>query len=166
MRLAHASDTEALGARIAAAFLAIAEAEAGAEDAPAPQGHVHLSGRLGAGKTTLVRGMARALGIEGPVKSPTYTLLEPYAAGAVKLYHFDLYRIADGEELEYLGARDAFAERALCVVEWPERAGGWLPQADLHVHLVTAGTGREARIEAYGERGERVRRRIEAPHTT
>jgi len=159
MHLAHASDTEALGARIAAALLAVAEAEGAA----APQGHIYLSGRLGAGKTTLVRGMARALGIEGSIKSPTYTLLEPYAVAAVRLYHFDLYRIADGEELEYLGARDAFAEPAVCVVEWPERAGDWLPKPDLHVHLDTAGTGRAAHLETQTDRGAAVWRYLEAP---
>lgn len=149
MYLAHASDTEALGARLAAAFLATADGDTAGLD-----GSVHLSGPLGAGKTTLVRGIVHGLGIEGPVKSPTYTLVEPYTRGAIKLYHFDLYRLADGEELEFLGARDAFAEHALCLIEWPERGGDWLPPADLHVHLSIAGTGREARMHGYGRQGE------------
>ena len=118
---------------------------------------------MGAGKTTLVRGMVHALGIEGPVKSPTYTLGEPYTRGAIKLYHFDLYRLADGEELEFLGARDAFAEQALCLVEWPERAGDWLPPPDLHVHLSIVGTGREARMHGYGARGEAWLAALAAP---
>ena len=103
-----------------------------------------------------MRGLARALGIEGPIKSPTYTLVEPYTDGAIKLYHLDLYRLGngDGDELEYLGLRDAFAEVALIVVEWPERAEGWLPEADLHVHLTVAGSGRDARVSARTARGE------------
>ncbi len=159
MHLPHASDTEALGARLAAALLE--EADANAPSAPSPVAAcIHLRGRLGAGKTTLVRGLARALGIEGPIKSPTYTLVEPYTDGAIKLYHIDLYRLGDGggnsggDELEYLGLRDAFAEAALIVIEWPERAEGWLPEADLHVHLTVAGAGRDARVSARTARGE------------
>jgi tRNA threonylcarbamoyladenosine biosynthesis protein TsaE len=148
MFLAHASDTEALGARLADALLERADGDDTVE------GSIHLSGPLGAGKTTLVRGLVHGLGIEGPVKSPTYTLIEPYVSGAIKLYHFDLYRLGDGEELEYLGARDAFAERALCVIEWPERAGDWLPPPDLHVHLAIAGSGREARMSGHTDLGE------------
>ena len=150
MFLPHASATEALGARLADALLGDA---GGSAESPV-DGHIHLSGELGAGKTTLVRGLAHALGIEGPVKSPTYTLVEPYTRGAIKLYHFDLYRLGDGEELEYLGARDAFAERALVVIEWPERAEGWLPEPDLQVHLSIAGSGRGADVSARTARGE------------
>lgn len=149
MILPDASDTEALGARIAAALLATARPGA----ASGAEGSIYLCGPLGAGKTTLVRGLAQALGIEGPVKSPTYTLVEPYARGAIKLYHFDLYRLGDGEELEYLGARDAFAESAVRVIEWPERAGDWLPQPDLRVRLSIAGHGRDARLSSCTARG-------------
>ena len=157
MLLPHAADTEALGARLAAALLKEADANADAPLVPSlVAATIHLRGRLGAGKTTLVRGLARALGIEGPIKSPTYTLVEPYTGGAIKLYHLDLYRLGngDGDELEYLGLRDAFAEVALIVVEWPERAEGWLPEADLHVHLTVAGSGRDARVSARTARGE------------
>jgi tRNA threonylcarbamoyladenosine biosynthesis protein TsaE len=149
MFLERASDTEALGARLAEALREAADDDAHG----AVEGSIHLSGPLGAGKTTLVRGLVHALGIEGPVKSPTYTLVEPYAIGTIRLYHFDLYRLADGEELEYLGARDAFAGGALCIVEWPERAAGWLPQPDLRVILSIAGSGREARLDARTARG-------------
>ncbi len=156
MHLPHASDTEALGARLAAALLEEADASP-----PSPvAASIHLRGRLGAGKTTLVRGLARALGIEGPIKSPTYTLVEPYTDGAITLYHIDLYRLGDGDgnsggdELEYLGLRDAFAEPALVVIEWPERAEGRLPEADLHVHLTVVGAGRDARVSARTARGE------------
>lgn len=150
MHLRDAADTESLGARIAGALLAGVEPGGGGAQ-------IHLSGPLGAGKTTLVRGLARALGIEAPVKSPTYTLVEPYDCPAVKLYprlyHFDLYRLSDGEELEYLGARDIFAEAAICVIEWPERGGDWLPQADLELRLRIAGQGRDVQLNARSPRG-------------
>ncbi len=150
MFLPHASATEALGARLADALLG----DAGGTAESAVDGDIHLSGQLGAGKTTLVRGLAHALGIEGPIKSPTYTLVEPYTRGAIKLYHLDLYRLGNGEELEYLGVRDAFAERALVVIEWPERAEGWLPEPDLHVHLTIAGSGRDSDVSARTAKGE------------
>ncbi len=153
MLLPAASDTEALGARLAAALLEEADASTGR-----PAASIHLHGVLGAGKTTLVRGLARALGIEGPIKSPTYTLVEPYTDGAITLYHLDLYRLGHGhghgDELEYLGLRDAFAEAAVVIIEWPERAQGWLPEADLHVHLSVAGSGRDAQWSARTARGE------------
>jgi len=148
--LPHATDTEALGAQLAAALLE--DVSAGA--ASAVEGSIHLRGQLGAGKTTLVRGLAHALGIEGPIKSPTYTLVEPYVSGAIRLYHFDLYRLGDGEELEYLGLRDAFAEAALCVIEWPERAGDWLPAPDLQIHLSIAGGGRDAQMRPRTPKGK------------
>jgi tRNA threonylcarbamoyladenosine biosynthesis protein TsaE len=151
MHLRDAADTESLGARIAGALLA------GDEPGGGTAAHIHLSGPLGAGKTTLVRGLARALGIEAPVKSPTYTLVEPYDCPAAKryprLYHFDLYRLSDGEELEYLGARDIFAEAAICVIEWPERGGDWLPRADLELYLRIAGQGREVELTPGSPRG-------------
>ena len=147
MFLPDASDTEALGGQLAAALMEDLGAVA------APEGSIHLCGQLGAGKTTLVRGLARALGIEGPIKSPTYTLVEPYESAATKLYHFDLYRLADGEELEYLGARDAFAETAVCVIEWPERGGDWLPEPDLRIELSVAGVGREAKLHGCTPKG-------------
>jgi tRNA threonylcarbamoyladenosine biosynthesis protein TsaE len=153
MLLPEASDTEALGARLGAALLEEAGASTGR-----PAASIHLHGILGAGKTTLVRGLARALGIEGPIKSPTYTLVEPYTDGAITLYHLDLYRLGHGhghgDELEYLGLRDAFAEAAVVVIEWPERAQGGLPEADLHVHLSVAGSGRDGRVSARTARGE------------
>ena len=103
---------------------------------------LHLSGPLGAGKTTLVRGLMRGLGHQGPVRSPTYTLLEPYEMEAFCVYHFDLYRLADAVELEDFGARDYFHGRALCVVEWPERGEGALPCPDLVFDLRVFGDAR------------------------
>lgn len=96
---------------------------------------VHFSGELGAGKTTLIREILRALGFEGKVKSPTYSLLESYEISGLYLYHFDLYRVTDPAELEQRGFRELFGGPGVCFVEWPERAAGWLPEPDLTVRM-------------------------------
>lgn len=131
--LANAEATEALGAQLAQAIT---------------PGIIYLNGDLGAGKTTLARGFMRGLGHTGKVRSPTYTLVEPYELEPCRVYHMDLYRLADAEELEWLGLRDMLAEAALLLVEWPERGSGFLPSADLTIDLEYAGDGREARLLA------------------
>ena len=113
---------------------------------------VFLEGDLGAGKTTLVRGILRGLGHEGPVKSPTYTLVEPYELGDRHCAHLDLYRLADPEELEYLGLRDLLAEERLLLVEWPERGAGACRRR-ICVIIEYVGEGREISLDGLSERG-------------
>ena len=129
--LADAAATEQLGARLARSIT------------PAI---VYLRGDLGAGKTTLARGLIHALGYTGTVRSPTYTLVEPYPCERCPVFHLDLYRLADAEELEWLGLRDMLAEPALLLVEWPERGHGILPPADLTIDLDYSDSARVARL--------------------
>jgi len=115
---------------------------------------LHLRGDLGAGKTTLVRGLLRGLGHTGRVKSPTYTLVEPYELSSLHFYHFDFYRLKNKEEWEQAGFREYFDGRALCAVEWPERAHGLLAPPDLEIELRFESDRRRARVEARAAAGE------------
>ncbi|MEO8626508.1 MAG: tRNA (adenosine(37)-N6)-threonylcarbamoyltransferase complex ATPase subunit type 1 TsaE [Betaproteobacteria bacterium] len=114
---------------------------------------LYLSGDLGAGKTTIVRGILFALGYDGRVKSPTFTLVELYKLSSIYLHHFDFYRFDAPEDWADAGFREAFNEHNVCVVEWPEKAGNSLPRADLHIYLEYAETGRLARIVAGTDAG-------------
>jgi tRNA threonylcarbamoyl adenosine modification protein YjeE len=115
---------------------------------------VYLHGDLGAGKSTLARALLRALGVKGPIRSPTYTLIEPYRLdGCEEAVHLDLYRIAAADELEFLGLDSLAAQAGLWLVEWPEHGGKALPQADLRVHLEVEGNGRGAALEGLSEEG-------------
>ena len=117
---------------------------------------IYLKGDLGAGKTTFTRGFMRGRGYQGVVKSPTYTLVEPYELPNGRVYHFDLYRLADFEELEYLGLSDYLAADAICLIEWPERAGNYLPQASLYctIDVCHHPSGRQVTLATFDEMGE------------
>ncbi|MWV15398.1 tRNA (adenosine(37)-N6)-threonylcarbamoyltransferase complex ATPase subunit type 1 TsaE [Pseudomonas sp. L-22-4S-12] len=130
----------ALGARLAALT--------------AGHGIICLHGDLGAGKTTLSRGIVRGFGHQGAVKSPTFTLVEPYELGDTRIFHFDLYRLADPEELEFLGIRDYFAADALCLIEWPQRGAGVLPKADLDITITPHEAGRALLLQPHSARAE------------
>jgi len=119
----------------------------------APGLRIHLRGNLGAGKTTLVRALLRALGFQGRVKSPSYALVELYAISRLNLYHFDFFRFRDPQEWSDAGFREYFFGDAVCLVEWPEKAGDLLPPPDLEILLAVAGTGRVASLVAYTEAG-------------
>lgn len=139
--LADADATAALGAALAAT---------------APERAIlHLQGDLGAGKTTLARGLLRALGVTGAVRSPTYTLVERYDTAHGRILHLDLYRIAAAAELDFLGLDSEQAEARLWLVEWPERGAGHLPPADLVLDLALSGDGRTARLEPRSAIGRR-----------
>ncbi|MGZ8993389.1 MAG: tRNA (adenosine(37)-N6)-threonylcarbamoyltransferase complex ATPase subunit type 1 TsaE [Burkholderiaceae bacterium] len=114
---------------------------------------INLSGDLGAGKTALVRAMLRALGVDGPVKSPTFALLEPYTVSSLDFYHFDFYRLKEPAEFGSAGFRELFGPGRICVVEWPERAGPRLPTGDISITLTVDGDGRVAAINTASQLG-------------
>ena len=122
--------------------------------------YVALSGDLGSGKTTLTRGILRGLGYQGKVKSPTYTLVEPYNLSKLDLYHFDFYRLNNPQEWLDAGFRDYFEPRTVCLVEWPERGGDLLPVADLKISLSVESSGRRIRIAAETEHGKHCLERL------
>lgn len=134
LMLADAEATTALGERLCEHLLAVGS------------GVVFLRGDLGAGKTTLARGLLRRAGVEGTLRSPTYTLMEPYVAGGQAFLHLDLYRLADPEEVENLGLRDYPTDSTLWLVEWPERGLPHLPAPDLCVDLEHRNGARVARL--------------------
>jgi tRNA threonylcarbamoyladenosine biosynthesis protein TsaE len=121
---------------------------------------IALSGELGAGKTSLVRAALRALGVTGAIKSPSFALLEPYVVSSLNFYHFDFYRLADSAEFSAAGFRDMFGPAAICVIEWPEKAGRQSPAADLRIALQVADEGRHAVLTAASELGATCLQRI------
>lgn len=140
LKSASADATEQHGARLASGLTA--------------PGLLSIRGALGAGKTTFVRGLLRGLGYDGPVKSPTFTLVEPYTFSAFTLFHFDLYRLKDPQELEFMGWRDYLQGNSVCVVEWPERGGALLPRPDLDVMIEANNGERRVRLSAHTPEGE------------
>jgi tRNA threonylcarbamoyladenosine biosynthesis protein TsaE len=139
LNLPDAAATARLGAALAAGI--------------APGRVLHLSGELGSGKTTLVRGLLRALGVTGPVKSPTFAWVEPYRTSRLDLYHFDFYRFDKKTEWLSSGLREYFSPDAVCIVEWPERVAG-LPPADLALALSYDDEARRAKVAAHSAEGE------------
>jgi tRNA threonylcarbamoyladenosine biosynthesis protein TsaE len=123
-------------------------------------GIITLSGDLGTGKTTLVRGALESQGVTSGVRSPTYTLIENYPLSPLAIAHFDLYRLADAEELEYLGFRDYLNKDTLCLIEWPERAGEMLAQAGLQLHLAYREQCREVTATATDDWGREITTRL------
>ena len=119
-----------------------------------PKSLVFLNGELGAGKTTLVRGVLRATGYTGAVKSPTFTLVEEYQINDRKILHFDLYRISDPEELEWIGIRDYMAQESVCFIEWSELGRGFLPEPDLVLNLTINGQQRMAEVIFHSEKAK------------
>ena len=152
LRAATAEATEAIGARLAQAL---------------PAGHsralqLHLHGDLGAGKTTLARGFLHALGHPGVVRSPTYTLFEAYALGPITVVHADLYRLLDPDEFEGLGLRDLATAGHVWLIEWPQRAGHWLPAADVDVTLTAHAACHRIELQASSPTGARWLAQIES----
>ncbi|MBX3678715.1 tRNA (adenosine(37)-N6)-threonylcarbamoyltransferase complex ATPase subunit type 1 TsaE [Cognatazoarcus halotolerans] len=147
--LQNEEDTMALGAAMAPAL--------------APGLIIYLSGDLGAGKTTLTRGVVRALGFRGNVKSPTYTLVEPYVDSRIHLYHFDFYRFTHPDEYLEAGLDEYFAGQGVCLVEWPRHAAPHIPAPDLEIELEMVAQGRHARLHALTEAGRKCIQRMSSP---
>lgn len=144
LRLSDAAATERLGAALARTC---------PWNSALPRA-LYLKGELGAGKTTLARGLLRALGVQGAVRSPSYALLEPYSVAAGTVIHVDLYRVRDAGEAEGLGLRDEFRGGALVLIEWPERAGSALPAADIQVTLQTEADSHVAELSSASQVGQ------------
>jgi tRNA threonylcarbamoyladenosine biosynthesis protein TsaE len=148
LALPNAGATAALGAALGHAICQVRD------DVRSVGLQLNLSGDLGAGKTSLVRAILRSMGVVGPVKSPTFALLEPYTVSSLDFYHFDFYRFADPAEFGSSGFRELFGPGRICAIEWPERAGARLPTADLAIALNVDGDGRLATAAANSRLGQ------------
>lgn len=117
---------------------------------------ITFSGDIGTGKTTIIRAMLKSLGVDSAIKSPTFSLVESYVCNKLHIHHFDLYRIHQEEELDYLGFRDYFSKQSVCCIEWPEHAGKTLPPVDIRFNLIIKGTGRLMQMSALSVAGKRI----------
>ena len=148
--------TDALGQALAMVAAELSPNTAGVlAPGPEAQGRIHLQGDLGAGKTSLARAFLRQCGVSGRIKSPSYALLESYEVSNLYFYHLDFYRFSDPAEWLDAGFRDLFKNKALLLIEWPERAGDLLTAPDLLIQLAYAGTGRQVTLKAFTDRGIR-----------
>ena len=148
--------TEALGQAVAVVAAELSLNAAGTlTPGSEAQGRIHLQGELGAGKTALVRAFLRHCNISGRIKSPSYALLESYEVSNLYLYHLDFYRFSDPAEWLDAGFRDLFKNKALLLIEWPERAGDLLSAPDLLIQLAYAGAGRQVTLKAFTDKGIR-----------
>ena len=149
MNVATADDMRALGRALGAALSSAGGGEL----------VIGIEGELGAGKTTLVGGVLAGVGVAGAVRSPTYTLIEPYEAAGLQLYHIDLYRLTGPREVEALGIRDLLDARAVLLIEWPSRAAGALPTEDLSISIEYQGSGAQRRLlraQAHSSAGDKL----------
>jgi len=142
LTLGTPEDTDVLGQRLGQALLIEGSG-----------GVIYLQGELGAGKTALVRALLRSCGVQGRIKSPSYSLLETYKVSSLYFYHLDFYRFKNPQEWQEAGFRDLFYTNAVVLIEWPEKAEGLLPQPDLQINLFYEGEGRISRLDAYTQRG-------------
>jgi tRNA threonylcarbamoyladenosine biosynthesis protein TsaE len=156
------AETEKFGRLLALATSDLPATATSVESRPGATagGRIYLHGDLGAGKTTLTRGLMRGYGYAGAVKSPTYTLVEPYEFSRYNIYHFDLYRLSDPDEVEFLGVSDYFESHNLCLIEWPENGGSQLPGADLVINLSIENQGRRLHWQANSKRGQEIAERL------
>lgn len=150
LELVDSAATEALGAALAPALT--------------PGLVIWLNGDLGAGKTTLTRGLLRALGHTGSVKSPTYTLIEVYVVSRIELYHFDFYRFTNADEFLEAGLEEYFGATGVCIVEWAEKALPHVPPPDIEIQLQVQGESRVARLHAHTQRGQECLNHAALPH--